>query len=145
DRMGLFNVSTTAMFLLAAGGAVVVKHGNRGITSKCGGADVLEAMGVKIDLPPPALKQCVEQNGVGFMFAPNYHPAFKAIAPVRRMLAAQGVTTVFNMLGPLLNPARPGHQLVGVFAQSLVQKFAETFLLLDRRHAWVVHGASETG
>src|SRR5581483_1301039 len=145
DRMELFNVSTTAMFVLAAGGAVVVKHGNRGITSKCGGADVLEFLGVKIDLPPEKLRRCVEENGVGFLFAPHYHPAFKAIAPVRKMLAAQGVTTIFNMLGPLMNPSRPAHQLVGVFAQSLLQKFAQTFLLLHRKHAWAVHGASDTG
>src|SRR5438132_10040756 len=81
DRMDLFNVSTTSMFVLAAGGAVVVKHGNRGITSKCGGTDVLEELGVQIDLPPDALRRCVEQTGLGFMFAPHYHPAFKVIAP----------------------------------------------------------------
>jgi len=145
DRMDLFNVSTTAMFVLAAGGAVVVKHGNRGITSKCGGADVLEALGVKIDLQPVALRRCVEEIGVGFMFAPTYHPAFKTIAPVRKTLAAQGVTTVFNILGPLLNPARPRHQLVGVFSKNILPKYAEVFLLLGREHAWAVHGANENG
>ncbi len=145
DRMELFNVSTTAMFVLAAGGAIVVKHGNRGITSKCGGADVLENLGVKIDLPPADCRRCVEKNGVGFLFAPQYHPAFKAIAPARKMLAAQGVATIFNMLGPLLNPARPNFQLVGVFAKSLLQNFAGAFARLQRSHAWAVHGASEIG
>ncbi len=142
DRMDLFNVSTTSMFVLAAGGAVVVKHGNRAITSKCGGADVLESLGVRIDLPPGDLKRCVEETGAGFMFAPHYHPAFKAVAPVRRKLAEQGITTVFNMLGPLLNPAQPPHQLIGVFAKSLLPKFAEVLALLNRKSAWAVHGSA---
>ena len=116
DKLELFNISTTAMFVLAAGGACVVKHGNRAITSRCGGADVLEELGVKIDLPPADLRRCVETHGLGFVFAPAYHPAFKAIGPVRKALAAQGVPTIFNLLGPLLNPARPPYQLVGVYS-----------------------------
>ncbi len=140
DRMELFNVSTTSMFVLAAGGAVVVKHGNRAITSKCGGADVLEHLGVKIDLAPDRLRRVVESVGLGFIFAPIYHPAFKAIAPVRKLLAAQGVPTVFNLLGPLLNPARPPHQLVGIFDRSLLPKYAETLRSLGRHRAWAVHG-----
>ncbi len=145
DRMGLFNVSTTSMFVVAAGGAVVVKHGNRAITSKCGGADVLEELGIKIDLPPEQLRRCVEDLGVGFLFAPNYHPAFKVIGPVRKALAEQGVTTVFNMLGPLLNPAKPDYQLIGVFSEPLLPKFAEVFILLGRKHAWAVHGRNAEG
>jgi anthranilate phosphoribosyltransferase len=145
DRMELFNVSTTSMFVLAAGGVVVVKHGNRGITSKCGGADVLEALGIKIDLSPTEFKTCVETHGLGFMFAPNYHPAFKLIAPVRKMLAAEGVATVFNMIGPLLNPAKPDHQLIGVFSEKLLPKFAEALVLLGRKHAWTVHGRNADG
>lgn len=145
DRLELFNVSTTAMFILAAGGAVVVKHGNRGISSKCGGADVLEQLGVRIDLPRAELRRCVMKHGLGFLFAPVYHPAFKALAPVRKKLAAENVLTIFNLLGPLLNPARPAYQLVGVFSRSLLQKFAETFHLLGRRHAWAVHGVSDVG
>lgn len=141
DQLGLFNVSTTCMFVVAAAGAVVVKHGNRGITSKCGGADVLEALGVRIDLSPEQLRQSVEQAGLGFLFAPLYHPAFKMIAPVRKALAAQGIATIFNLLGPLLNPARPPHQLVGVFAPNFLPLYANTLALLDRRHAWAVHGA----
>ncbi len=141
DRMNLFNISTTAMFVLAAGGAAVVKHGNRGITSRCGGADVLEELGVRIDLPPAALRETIARTGIGFLFAPNYHPSFKMIAPVRKALAARGVATVFNLLGPLLNPAQPPHQLVGVFSRALIPAFAETFALLHRKHAWVVHGS----
>ena len=140
DRMELFNVSTTSMFILAAGGAVVVKHGNRAITSKCGGADVLEHLGIRIDLPPADLRRGIESLGLGFIFAPAYHPAFKAIAPVRKLLATQGVPTIFNLLGPLLNPARPAHQLVGIFDRSLLPKYAETLGALGRQRAWVMHG-----
>ncbi len=140
DQMGLFNVSTTSMFVLAAGGAVVVKHGNRAITSQCGGADVLEALGVKIELAPADLRRCVGAHGLGFVFAPAYHPAFKSIAPVRKLLAAQGIPTIFNMLGPLLNPARPPFQLVGIFAKSLLDKYAQTLAALGRTRAWALHG-----
>ncbi len=141
DRLEMFNVSTTASFVLAAGGAAVVKHGNRAITSRSGGADVLEALGVRIELPPAALRRCVEEVGIGFLFAPNYHPAFRSIAPVRRVLAAEGTSTIFNLLGPLLNPARPEHQLVGVFSAAWTGAFAEVFRELGRRRAWAVHGA----
>lgn len=142
DRMDLFNVSTTAMFLVAAAGAVVVKHGNRGITSKCGGADVLEELGVKIEQGPETFRRCVRETGLGFLFAPAYHPAFRAIMPVRKALAAEGVTTVFNLLGPLLNPVQPPFQLVGVFAGALLPKFAQTLQLLGRTRAWAVHGSA---
>jgi anthranilate phosphoribosyltransferase len=140
DRLELFNISTTAMFVLAAGGACVVKHGNRAVTSQCGGADVLEELGVKIELAPDALRRCVLAHGLGFIFAPAYHPAFKAIGPVRKALAAEGIPTVFNLLGPLLNPARPPYQLVGVFSPALLPKYAETLAVLGRAHAWAVHG-----
>lgn len=140
DKLELFNISTTGMFVLAAAGAVVVKHGNRAITSKCGGADVLEELGVKIDLAPEGLRACVEQCGLGFIFAPAFHPAFKAIGPVRKLLAAQGVPTVFNLLGPLLNPARPAYQLVGIFSSAVLPKYAEVLRLLGRTKAWAVHG-----
>ena len=140
DKLELFNVSTACMFVLAAGGACVVKHGNRAITSRCGGADVLEELGVKIDLAPADLRRCVEEHGLGFLFAPAFHPAFKAIVPVRKALAAQGIPTIFNLLGPLLNPARPAHQLVGIFSPLLLPKYAEALAALDRAHAWAVHG-----
>jgi len=141
DKLGLFNVSTTVMFVLAAGGACVVKHGNRAITSRSGGADVLEELGLCIDLPPADLRRCVETHGLGFLFAPAYHPAFKAIAPVRKALAAEGIPTIFNLLGPLLNPARPPYQLVGIFSPVLLPKYAEVLAVLGRARAWAVHGS----
>jgi len=140
DKLELFNISTTAMFVLAAGGACVVKHGNRAVTSKCGGADVLEELGVQIELAPADLRRCLEAHGLGFVFAPAYHPAFKAIGPVRKALAAQGIPTIFNLLGPLLNPARPPYQLVGIFSPVLLPKYAEALGLLGRARAWAVHG-----
>src|SRR3954471_7516440 len=107
DRLNLFNISTTAMFILAAGGVCIVKHGNRGITGKSGGADVLEALGAKIELGPDDLARCIHETGIGFVFAPKYHPAFKAVTEARKLLAADGHRSIFNLLGPLLNPARP--------------------------------------
>ena len=145
DQLNLFNVSTTAMFVAAAGGAIVVKHGNRGITSPSGGADVLEALGIRIDLPAAGFRRCLEKAGVGFMFAPAYHPSFKAVAGVRKILAARGVRTIFNIIGPLLNPARPQCQLVGVFDRELCPAFAEILESLGRDSAWVVHGTTGDG
>ncbi len=145
DQLHLFNVSTTAMFMVAAAGAVVVKHGNRGITSKSGGADVLEALGVRIDLPPGEIGDCLRQTGVGFLFAPLYHPAFKTVAPVRKELAAQGQRTMFNLLGPLLNPAQPRYQLVGVFGPKLPPVLAEILGRMGRTRAWAVHGTTADG
>ena len=136
DQRGYFNVSTAVMFVAAACGACVMKHGNRSITSKTGAADVLEELGVKLELTPVRLRQCLEQHGVAFIFAPAWHPAFKAIGPVRKELAAEGTPTIFNLLGPLLNPARPEHQLVGLFSAALLPKFAEVLHILGRRHAW---------
>jgi len=138
DRAGLFNVSTAVMFVVAACGARVVKHGNRGITSKSGGADVLESLGVRLDLPPA---ESLDAAGCTFLFAPHHHPTFKAVAPVRKALAEQGSSSIFNMLGPLLNPARPDFQLAGVFNPALLPAYAEVFSLLGRQRAWAVHGA----
>ena len=145
DKLDLFNVSTTSMFVVAAAGGVVIKHGNRGITSKSGGADVLEALGVGIDLPSAQVGTCLEQAGVGFLFAPQYHPAFKAVVPVRKLLAEQGQRTIFNLIGPLLNPAHPECQLVGVFDRTLCPIFAEILQRLGRDSAWVVNGATADG
>ena len=145
DQLDMFNVSTTAMFVAAAAGAVMVKHGNRGITSKSGGADVLEALGIRIDLPPDGFRRCLEQAGVGFMFAPHYHPSFRAVAGVRKSLAGRGVRTIFNLIGPLLNPAKPQCQLVGVFAREWCPVFAEILQRLGRDSAWVVHGTTGDG
>ena len=141
DQLHLFNVSTTVAFVLAGGGAAVVKHGNRAVTSKSGGADVLAALGVPLDLPPAALRHSLEMSGFGFLFAPQYHPAFGAVGPVRRQLAAEGIGTIFNLLGPLLNPARPDHQLVGIFTPGLTETYAQVLRQLGRRSVWVVHGA----
>ena len=138
DRAGVFNVSTAVMFVATACGARVVKHGNRGITSKCGGADVLEALGVRIDLPP---ETALEAAGCCFLFAPLFHPAFKTIAPVRKVLAEEGSATIFNLLGPLLNPARPEFQLAGVFDGKLLPLYAQAFKLLGRKSGWAVHGS----
>lgn len=145
DKLDLFNVSTTSMFIAAAAGATVVKHGNRGITSKSGGADVLEALGIRIDLPPDGFRRCLDAAGIGFLFAPLYHPAFKAVVTVRKNLAARGVRTIFNLIGPLLNPARPQCQLVGVFDRELCPAFAEILQRLGRDSAWVVHGTTGDG
>lgn len=145
DRMGLFNVSTTAMFPLAAAGAVVVKHGNRAITSRCGGADVLEALGIRIDQSPAQFSERVQRTGLGFLFAPLYHPAFQAAIPVRKLLATRGQRSVFNILGPLLNPVRPPFQLTGVFARDLTPAYAEILTRLGRRRAWAVHGTTDDG
>ena len=145
DKMELFNVSTTSMFVLAAGGVTVVKHGNRAITSKCGGADVLEELGVPITLTPDDLRRCVRTAGLGFIFAPNYHPAFKAIAPARKLLAGQGTATIFNILGPLLNPARPPFQLIGVFSSPLLDRISQTLFRLGRERAWVYTGRTVNG
>ena len=140
DDFDFFNVSTTIMFILAAGGAVVVKHGSRAVTSTCGSADVLEELGVSIVLRPDELRECVKRVGLGFIFARQYHPAFRTIAEMRTRLALQNTRTIFNLLGPLLNPAKPSRQLTGVFAPRLTSIFAEVLRQLGREQALVVHG-----
>jgi anthranilate phosphoribosyltransferase len=137
DKAGLFNVSTAAMFVATACGAPIVKHGNRGITSRSGGADVLEALHIRLDLDPVESLRTV---GCAFLFAPRYHPAFKAIVPVRKALAEEGTPTIFNIIGPLLNPALPAYQLAGVFSEKLLPTYAEVFRFLGRSRAWVLHG-----
>ena len=145
DKLDLFNVSTTSIFVLAAGGLTVVKHGNRGITSKSGGADVLEALGISIELQPDAFTECVKRHGLAFLFAPLYHPAFKAVVPARKLLAEQGQKTIFNLLGPLLNPVRPPYQLIGVFDEALPPVYARILDQLGRQEAWAVHGKTADG
>ena len=140
DKLGLFNISTAVMFVAAGAGARVVKHGNRGITSKSGGADVLEMLGVPADLPPAQLHDMLGEAGAVFLFAPGFHPAFKAVAPARKLLAERGQPSVFNMIGPLLNPARPEGQLAGVFSEDLLALYAGVLPRLGRERAWVVHG-----
>jgi anthranilate phosphoribosyltransferase len=143
--LDLFNVSTTVMFIVAAGGAAVVKHGNRSVTSSCGSADVLEALGIRLDWSPEQLRECVERHGLGFIFARHFHPAFRALASTRARLAGAKTRTIFNLLGPLLNPARPPRQLIGVYAPRLTSVFAEVLRRLERERAWIVHGLTETG
>ncbi|MEZ5080203.1 MAG: anthranilate phosphoribosyltransferase [Thermoleophilia bacterium] len=132
-----FNVSTAAAFVVAGDGVVVAKHGNRSATSKCGSADVLEALGASIDLVPEAVAECMAETGVGFMFAPMHHPAFAYIAPVRKSL---GVHTVFNRIGPLANPADPGRQVIGVASQAHMRGMAEALRVLGTTRAMVVRG-----
>ncbi len=137
DGARTFNISSLSAFVVAAAGGRVAKHGNRGITSACGSADFLEALGVAIDLPPEGVAHCVEQVGFGFMFAPQYHPAMRhAIVPRRDL----GIRTVFNILGPLANPARARRQLTGVAVPDLGEKLARVLDLLGSEHALVVHG-----
>ena len=142
DGIDLFNVSTAITFVLAAGGATVVKHGNRGVTSRSGSADVLEALGVAIDLEPDDLRECIKRVGCGFVFARTYHPAFRALAEMREQLARRRQRTIFNLLGPLLNPARPKRQLIGVFSPHLTMLFADVLRQLDCRRAWIVSGTA---
>ncbi len=140
DRQDLVNVSTAAMFPVAAAGVTVLKHGNKSITSKAGGADVLEALGIPVTCSPDLMQECLAETGLAFFFAPLYHPAFRVIAPIRKKLAEQGVATIFNLLGPLLNPMRPAFQLVGIFAPTILEKYAVALGQLGRERAWVVHG-----
>src|SRR5437899_5748303 len=137
DRAGTFNVSTAAGIVAAAAGASVAKHGNRSATSHCGSADVLEALGVRIDLGPEQVAQCVHEVGFGFMFAPAYHPAMKHVGPTRREI---GIRTVFNILGPLTNPANARYQVLGVADGSLLRKMGEVLLHLGCQHALIIHG-----
>jgi anthranilate phosphoribosyltransferase len=139
DRSGTFNISTTAAFVVAGAGLPVAKHGNRSITSKCGSADLLKGLGVNIELSPGKVGACIDEVGIGFMFAPMLHSAMKHAIGVRRELAP--TPTVFNMLGPLTNPAGAKRQVIGVFREDLVPLIAEALLLLDAERAYVVHGS----
>ncbi|MGD0795827.1 MAG: anthranilate phosphoribosyltransferase [Dehalococcoidales bacterium] len=137
DGSGSFNISTAACFVAAGAGLKVAKHGNRAATSQCGAADILEALGVKIALNPDSVARCVEEIGIGFMFAQVYHPAMKYAAPVRKEI---GIRTVFNILGPLTNPAQVEYMLLGVPGEELGNKIAAVLHRLGVRHALVVYG-----
>ena len=142
-----FNVSTTIMFIMAAAGITIAKHGNRAVTSKCGSADVLEALGIKIDLKQPSIKSCIEEVGIGFIFAPLFHKAFKNVVSIRKKLAPY-TQTVFNLLGPLVNPAFgscniPCVHVLGVNNPDLVETFAQVLKILKMERAMVVHGYSD--
>ncbi|MEP7312001.1 MAG: anthranilate phosphoribosyltransferase [Pseudomonadota bacterium] len=138
DRSGSFNLSTGAALLTAAAGVPVIKHGNRSVSSRAGSADVLEALGLALPLDEQRAADCLRATGFTFLFAPHYHPAMKAIAPVR---AALGVRTVFNILGPLSNPAEPGYHIIGAYSLPVAQLMAEALAGLPIRRAFVVHGA----
>lgn len=137
DGSHTFNISTCSMFVVAAAGARVSKHGGRSVSSKSGSADVLESLGININLTPAAIATCIDQIGVGFMFAPNHHPAMKNVAPVRKEL---GVRTIFNILGPLTNPAQAPNILMGVFHEDLVGIQIRALERLGAQHALVVYG-----
>ena len=138
DGSGSYNISTAVALVVAACGAYVAKHGTLAQTSKSGSSDVLEALGVKLTLSPDALSQCINDVGIGFLFAPNHHSAMRHVAPVRKEL---GVRSIFNLLGPLSNPAGANRQLLGVFAKQWVEPLAQVLKKLGSERAWVVHGS----
>ncbi len=137
DKLGTFNISTAVAVITAAAGIPVVKHGNRSVSSKCGSADVLEALGIKIDLTPEQVEKCVKETNIGFFFAPNFHKAMKYVGKTRKEL---GFRTIFNILGPLANPANANAQVLGVFDEKLTEPMAEVLKNLGVERALVVHG-----
>ncbi len=140
DHAGGFNISSLVVLVLASTGVTVMKHGNRGITSRCGSADLLSALGVNLEAPPEKLRRALDELGYVFFFAPLYHPAFKHIGPVRKGLAARGQRTVFNILGPLINPGRPAHVLLGSFSAAWVPKLADALHALGTSAGLAAHG-----
>lgn len=137
DSAGTFNISTTAAFVVAGAGVTVAKHGNRSVSSKCGSADLLEVLGVKLDTDPEVVEEAVAEIGIGFLFAPIYHSAMRFAAPARKDL---GIRSIFNMLGPLTNPAAANCQVLGVYAPELTEIFAQALKLLGSKRVFVVHG-----
>jgi anthranilate phosphoribosyltransferase len=138
DASGSYNISTCAAFIVAGAGVPVAKHGNRALSSRAGAADVLGALGVKIELTPEAVSRCIEEAGIGFMFAPAHHPAMKNVGAIRVEL---GTRTIFNLLGPLSNPAGVKRQMVGVFSRQWIEPLAQVLKNLGSQAAWVVHGS----
>jgi len=137
DVSGTFNISTISALVAAGAGVIIAKHGNRSVSSRCGSADVLEALGVKIDLEPKKVEECINQVGIGFIFAPNFHKAMRFAAPTRKEI---GIRTIFNILGPLTNPARATAQVLGVFSPDLTEMMAKVLGNLGVKRALVVHG-----
>jgi anthranilate phosphoribosyltransferase len=138
DASGSFNISTLAAFIVAGAGVPVAKHGNRALSSKSGAADVLAALGVKIDLTPDKVARCIAEAGIGFMFAPAHHPAMKNVGPTRVEL---GTRTIFNLLGPLSNPAGVKRQMIGAFSKQWIEPMAQVLKNLGSESIWVVHGS----
>jgi anthranilate phosphoribosyltransferase len=136
DGAGTFNVSTVAAIVASGAGVYIAKHGNRSVTGKCGSADLLESLGFNLEVDPAHVKDSIEQIGIGFMFAPKFHPAMKQVVPIRREL---GIRTIFNLMGPLMNPAGADSQLLGVYAAPLTTKVAQALRTLGTRQAMVVH------
>ena len=145
DHMGGFNISSVVTLVLACAGVPVMKHGNRGITSKCGSADLLAALGVDLAAPPEKLRRAMQELGFVFLFAPNFHPAFRHVAAVRKALAGTGRRTVFNFIGPLINPGRPAHVLLGTFSESWALTLAATLGELGTQAGLAVVGVIEEG
>ncbi|MEX2044672.1 MAG: anthranilate phosphoribosyltransferase [Opitutus sp.] len=145
DHAGGFNISSMVVLVLASAGVPVMKHGNRGITSKCGSADLLAALGMDLEASPAKLRGALDELGFVFFFAPAYHPAFRHIAPVRKALAARGQRTIFNILGPLINPGRPAHVLLGSFSAAWVPKLAEALDALGAEAGIAAHGVIDAG
>ena len=135
------NISTAVAFVLSALGIPVAKHGNRSITSNCGSADVLRALGINIDMHTDKISECIEKTGICFMFAPNHHPAMKHVAEARQILGKKGIKTIFNMLGPLLNPGNVKKQIIGVFSSEIQKIYKEVFNKSSDREAFIVYGA----
>lgn len=138
DAKGTYNISTAVAFVLAASGVTIAKHGNRAVSSQSGSADVLALLGVRVDAEAPVLERCLAECNICFLMAPKFHPAMRHIAPIRQEL---GIRTVFNLLGPLSNPANPSHQLLGVYSDAWVEPMANALKELGTQRAWVVHGS----
>ena len=138
DKKGTFNISTITAFVASGAGVTVAKHGNRSVSSKCGSADILEALGININTDKVKIKKCLEEIGVAFLFAPNLHPAMRFVMPARKQIAKK---TMFNILGPLINPARATNQLIGVYSREWLRTLAEVLHNLGTKHVLVVHGA----
>lgn len=150
DTFGTFNVSTTIMFILAAGGIRIAKHGNRAVTSNCGSADVLQELGARVSLSARSVERCIQEVGIGFMYAPDFHKVLRNLQPIRQVLAREMPDliqrrTIFNVLGPLANPANADCQIIGVYSPKLVGKFAEVLKLLGLKRALVAHGHCDGG
>ena len=137
DKKGTFNISTISAFVASASGATVAKHGNRSVSSRCGSADILEALGVDINMDRERIKKCLEEIGIAFLFAPNLHPVMKQVMPARKQIASK---TLLNILGPLINPARATNQLIGVYSPQWTKILSRVLHNLGTLHALVVHG-----
>ena len=140
DKAHSFNISTFVSFIVASAGVPVIKHGNRSISSRCGSADLIEAIGIPLNPPVEMIRECMKSLNYTFLFAPHFHPAFKHIAPVRKVLAEEGIITIFNLLGPTINPAKPAYQLLGVFDPNYLAKIGKALSSNNVKAGLVVHG-----